>query len=57
MYDAASGAAPQLRAFLDVLARHRRQLEQQLDDIEVTLAEISQHEERCRALLDDAESV
>ena len=55
MYDSASGAAPQLRAFLEVLARHRRQLEQQLDDIEVTLAEISQHEDRCRVLLDEAQ--
>ncbi|MCV2422012.1 MerR family DNA-binding transcriptional regulator [Paucibacter sp. DJ2R-2] len=51
MYDASSGAAPQLRAFLEVLQQHRRQLEQQLDDIEVTLGEIAQHEERCRSLL------
>jgi len=51
MYDSESDAAPQLRAFLAVLQQHRRQLEQQLDDIEVTLAEISQHEERCQSLL------
>ena len=51
MYDSESDAAPQLRAFLEVLRQHRRQLEQQLEDIEVTLAEISQHEERCEALL------
>lgn len=52
MYDAAGAdTAPQLKAFLEVLAQHRRQLEQQLEDIEVTLEEISQHEERCRALL------
>ena len=51
MYDSESDAAPQLTAFLEVLRQHRRQLEQQLDDIEVTLAEISQHEERCEALL------
>lgn len=51
MYDASSGAAPQLRAFLEVLQQHRRQLEQQLDDIEVTLAEIAQHEDRCKSLL------
>ncbi len=54
MYDAESDAAPQLTAFLEVLRQHRRQLEQQLDDIEVTLAEISQHEERCEALLAEA---
>ena len=51
MYDSGSDTAPQLKAFLEVLRQHRRQLEQQLDDIEVTLAEISQHEERCIALL------
>jgi energy-converting hydrogenase Eha subunit H len=34
-----------------VLAEHRVQLEQQREDIEITLAEISQHEERCRSLL------
>jgi len=54
MYDAESDAAPQLKAFLEVLSQHRRQLEQQLQDIEVTLAEISQHEERCAVLLADA---
>ncbi|MFN3302520.1 MAG: MerR family transcriptional regulator [Roseateles sp.] len=51
MYDSQASAAPQLRAFLDILARHREQLEQQRHDIEVTLAEIQQHEKRCRALL------
>jgi DNA-binding transcriptional MerR regulator len=49
MYDSQSDTAPQLRAFLSVLDQHRRQLRQQLSDIEVTLAEISQHEERCLA--------
>jgi len=56
MYDASTGAAPQLKAFLEVLGQHRRQLEQQLDDIEVTLEEIAQHEERCRALLAQSEA-
>jgi DNA-binding transcriptional MerR regulator len=51
MYESGSDTAPQLKAFIEVLAQHRRQLEQQRDDIEVTLEEISQHEERCRALL------
>ena len=54
MYDDESDAAPQLKAFLEILQQHRRQLEQQLDDIEVTLAEISQHEKRCRTLLSRA---
>jgi hypothetical protein len=34
-----------------VLGEHRRLLEQQREDIEITLAEIAQHEERCRSLL------
>jgi len=51
MYDSQASAAPQLRAFLAILAQHRDQLEQQRHDIEVTLAEIQQHEKRCRALL------
>ncbi len=51
MYDSPSDKRPQLNAFLEVLAEHRRQLEQQREDIEITLAEIAQHEERCRSLL------
>jgi len=54
MYDSQASAAPQLKAFLAILARHREQLEQQRDDIEVTLGEIRQHEKRCRALLGPA---
>jgi DNA-binding transcriptional MerR regulator len=54
MYDSPSDASPQLQAFLQVLADHRRQLEQQREDIEVTLAEIAQHEARCRSLLGGA---
>jgi hypothetical protein len=34
-----------------VLGEHRRHLEQQMDDIHITLAEIGQHEARCRELL------
>jgi DNA-binding transcriptional MerR regulator len=51
MYDSEADGAPQLQAFLAVLRDHRRQLEQQLEDIRITLEEIGQHEARCRALL------
>ena len=51
MYDSPSDTTQQLQAFLGVLGEHRRQLEQQREDIEITLAEIAQHEARCRALL------
>ena len=51
MYDSEADTAPQLNAFLDVLRMHRGQLEQQLDDIHEMLAEIGQHEQRCKRLL------
>ena len=51
MYESPADTAPQLTAFLAVLGAHRRQLEQQREDIEVTLGEIEQHEARCRSLL------
>lgn len=51
MYDSEADTAPQLNAFLEVLGEHRRQLEQQKEDIQITLAEIGQHEARCRELL------
>lgn len=51
MYDSPSDTVPQLQAFLQVLSDHRAQLEQQREDIEITLAEIAQHEARCRQLL------
>ena len=51
MYDSQADTAPQLQAFLQVLQNHREQLEQQQDDIRVMLAEIGQHEQRCRHLL------
>ena len=54
MYDSPSDSVQQLQAFLGVLAAHRSQLEQQREDIDITLAEIAQHEARCRALLRSA---
>ncbi|SDX83219.1 DNA-binding transcriptional regulator, MerR family [Collimonas sp. OK242] len=55
MYDSPKDSAPQLELFLQVLARHREHLEQQREDIEVTLAEISAHEDECRRLLGSGE--
>ena len=51
LYDSPSDTRQQLTAFLAVLAEHRGHLERQREDIEITLAEIAQHEERCRKLL------
>ena len=51
MYDSPSDTTQQLTAFLGVLGEHRRLLEQQREDIDITLAEIAQHEARCKSLL------
>lgn len=51
MYDSPSDTTQQLQAFLGVLGEHRRQLERQREDLDLTLAEISEHEARCRSLL------
>jgi len=56
MYDSPSDTAQQLAAFMAVLGEHRKLLEQQREDIEITLAEITQHEARCRGLLVGAAS-
>ena len=54
MYESPADTQQQLTAFLGVLQEHRRQLERQLEDIEITLGEIAQHEERCRRMLAEA---
>ena len=40
-----------VKAFAAMLQSHRTQLEQQQDDLRIMLAEIGQHEQRCRRLL------
>jgi len=42
---------PRRPATWRALAAHRCQLEQQLEDLQITLAEIGQHEARCERLL------
>jgi len=51
MYESPKDAAAQARRFLKVLQQHRAALEQQREDIEVTLAEIGRHEADCQRLL------
>jgi DNA-binding transcriptional MerR regulator len=51
MYDSEADTAPQLQAFMAVLQSHRALLEQQQADIRDMLAEIGQHEQRCKRLL------
>jgi DNA-binding transcriptional MerR regulator len=57
LYESPSDTAQQLSAFLRTLSEHRTLLEQQREDLDITLAEIAQHEERCRRLLAGAAGV
>ncbi|MBS0336552.1 MAG: MerR family DNA-binding transcriptional regulator [Proteobacteria bacterium] len=51
MYDTGRDERPQLEKFLAVLAAHKRQLEQQREDIAAQLSEIALFEKRCRQRL------
>ena len=51
MYDSPRDTGPQLRKFLDVLAQHRTQLEDQMADLEANLEELKTHQREARALL------
>ena len=51
MYESPKDAVAQAKRFLSVLTQHRAALEQQREDIEVTLAEIVRHEAECRRIL------
>jgi len=51
MYESPKDAVPQAKRFLAVLLQHRAALEQQREDIDVTLAEIDRHEAECRRIL------
>jgi DNA-binding transcriptional MerR regulator len=55
MYETPRDTGPQLKRFLAVLSVHRGQLEQQLADLEATLAEVRGHERDARRLLAGAE--
>jgi DNA-binding transcriptional MerR regulator len=57
MYETPKDATAQARRFLTVLEQHRRALEQQREDIQVTLAEIGQHEAECKRLLGRSRSM
>ena len=56
MYESPKDSSAHLNRFLAVLARHRESLEQQREDLEVTLAEIAAHEDKCRRMLSEAGS-
>ena len=51
MYDSPRDTGPQLKKFLSVLAQHRKQLEEQMADLQANLEEVKVHEKEARALL------
>ena len=51
MCDSPRDTAPQLRKFLDILGAHRKQLEEQMAEIQANLDEVRTHEKEARALL------
>lgn len=55
LYDSPRDTGVQLRKFLDVLAVHRKQLEEQMADLQANLEEVREHEKEARALLMKAE--
>jgi DNA-binding transcriptional MerR regulator len=57
MYDSPRDTGPQLRKFLAVLAQHRKQLEEQMADLQANLEEVKVHEKEARALLARVEKV
>ena len=53
MYDAAPGEVGQLRLLISKIESRRAQLQQQMQDIEATLSDLSEVENRCRDRLSD----
>ena len=51
MYDSPRDTGAQLQKFLDVLAAHRTQIEEQMADLQANLEEIKVHQREARALL------
>ena len=51
MYDSPRDTGAQLTKFLDVLALHRLQIEEQMADLQANLEEIKVHQREARALL------
>lgn len=51
MYETPKDTHAQMHRFLGILAQHRLTLEQQREDIDTALSEISAHEDECKRLL------
>ncbi|MFC3533056.1 MerR family DNA-binding transcriptional regulator [Vogesella facilis] len=51
LYDAANTDEPQLKKFIDILTRRERQLQQQMQDLQLVLKEIGQVRGQCEEWL------
>jgi DNA-binding transcriptional MerR regulator len=51
MYDSPRDTGPQLKKFLVVLAEHRRQIEDQMADLQANLDELKVHQREAKTLL------
>ena len=51
LYDSPRDTGTQLQKFLSVLATHKRELEEQMTDLQANLDEVKTHEKEARALL------
>jgi DNA-binding transcriptional MerR regulator len=51
MYDSPRDTGAQMQKFLDVLALHRKQVEEQMADLQANLEEIKVHQREAKALL------
>lgn len=51
MYDSPRDTGAQLQKFLDVLAVHQQQLEDQMADLQANMDELKEHQREARALL------
>jgi len=51
LYDSPRDTNVQLQKFLNVLEQHRRQLEEQMADLQANLDEVKEHEKEARSLL------
>ena len=56
MYDSPRDTGAQLHKFLDVLAAHRKQIEEQMADLQANLDEIKVHQREARVLLAQSEA-
>jgi hypothetical protein len=54
-YDSPRDTGAQMQKFLDVLAAHRKQIEEQIADLQANLEEIKVHQREARAMLAGAD--